>query len=466
MKRMYFTMIAVLGLINDTSGQPSIGHYYLSAINAEKVDTLQTQLVLQWMDKGAEAAFGDSMRYFARKILETGMKLKNRDVQALGYMQLAYSFYNDDDLPTAMDFILKGLHLGEKQNNKMVLTRLYHVMSFFYEDFRGIEYSMRSIALARQLGKPHWECLALDVMGHKYYNRGMYDSSLLFFQQAYQLSLQVDKMKLGFPILKVSVPVNIGKVYIKLEKPVLAFAYYRMAMDEAVKLNIDRAFQMALAGLSEYYHGTGTTDSSLSYASRLYTLVKNKSLGWEMHASKLLYEVYSEKEIKDSALKYLEVYTSVKDSLNSIYRVQKIENLRFAEELRKNEQITKQKQLANQRRHNLQYGFIGLGIISILIIFFLLTRSIIVTSKFVKFMGVVGLLLLYEFINLLIHPLVGIATSNSPLWMFMIMFCIAFLLVPAHHRIEEWITHQLVEKNKRIRLEAAKKTIQQLEDKR
>jgi len=39
------------------------------------------------------------------------------------------------------------------------------------------------------------------------------------------------------------------------------------------------------------------------------------------------------------------------------------------------------------------------------------------------------------------------------------------LLVPLHHKVEKWATAKLVEKNKKIRLAAAKKTIEQLEKK-
>ena len=40
---------------------------------------------------------------------------------------------------------------------------------------------------------------------------------------------------------------------------------------------------------------------------------------------------------------------------------------------------------------------------------------------------------------------------------------IAALLVPLHHKLEKWATHKLVEKNKQIRLVAAKKTLEKLE---
>jgi hypothetical protein len=47
--------------------------------------------------------------------------------------------------------------------------------------------------------------------------------------------------------------------------------------------------------------------------------------------------------------------------------------------------------------------------------------------------------------------------------MLLIMVCIAAILVPGHHRLEIWLTKKLVEKNKRIRLASAKKTIETLE---
>ena len=47
--------------------------------------------------------------------------------------------------------------------------------------------------------------------------------------------------------------------------------------------------------------------------------------------------------------------------------------------------------------------------------------------------------------------------------MLLALVCIAALLVPLHHRVEKWATAKLVEKNKKIRLANAKKTIEQLE---
>ena len=49
--------------------------------------------------------------------------------------------------------------------------------------------------------------------------------------------------------------------------------------------------------------------------------------------------------------------------------------------------------------------------------------------------------------------------------MLLALVCIAALLIPLHHKTEYWATLKLVEKNKAIRLAAAKKTIEQLDKK-
>ena len=72
---------------------------------------------------------------------------------------------------------------------------------------------------------------------------------------------------------------------------------------------------------------------------------------------------------------------------------------------------------------------------------------------------------MFEFINLLIHPFLERVTHHSPLLMLLALVAIASLLIPMHHKIEKWIKDKMTEKNKTIRLEHAKKTIENLESK-
>ena len=67
--------------------------------------------------------------------------------------------------------------------------------------------------------------------------------------------------------------------------------------------------------------------------------------------------------------------------------------------------------------------------------------------------------LVFEFLNLLLHPFLERITHHSPVLMLLSLVCIAALLVPLHHKLEHLAVHKLVEKNKQIRLAEAKKTI-------
>ena len=117
---------------------------------------------------------------------------------------------------------------------------------------------------------------------------------------------------------------------------------------------------------------------------------------------------------------------------------------------------------ALQRKQNIQYASTTLGIIIFVILFLLSSRTIIVKERLISFFAVLGLLVVLEFINLLIHPWLAHFTNESPILMLLILVLIAALLIPLHHRFEHWIKGKMMEKNKAIRLAVAKKTIERL----
>ena len=130
-----------------------------------------------------------------------------------------------------------------------------------------------------------------------------------------------------------------------------------------------------------------------------------------------------------------------------------------------NESAAEKVKEEQQRKQNIQYALLALGILSFIILFLALSRRHITNTKVIQFLGVVALLVVFEFLNLLLHPFLERITHHNPILMLLALVCIAALLVPLHHKLEKWATHKLVEKNKQIRLAAAKKTIEQLDSK-
>ncbi len=201
----------------------------------------------------------------------------------------------------------------------------------------------------------------------------------------------------------------------------------------------------------------------MAYAKKAIDIVKNTAFSNKsIKPAKLLLDIY-ENTNSDSAVKYFKIYKAANDSLFSAKTIQQTQAMAFENELRQ-QQLTEEKlKTDEQRRQNIQFALIAFGIITFIILFLLLSRRIITNTKMIEFMGVVALLIVFEFFNLLLHPFLERVTHHSPVLMLLALVCIAALLVPLHHKLEKWATAKLVEKNKQIRLAAAKKTIEQLE---
>ena len=179
-------------------------------------------------------------------------------------------------------------------------------------------------------------------------------------------------------------------------------------------------------------------------------------------AAGFLANVYGATHQNDSAYYYTRLESTMKDSIFSQDNLNKIHALVLNEQLRNIEEESKKEAEAEKRNQNLQYVLIALSIITFIILFLLLSRSVITNVKLIQFLSIVALLIIFEFLNLLLHPFLERITHHSPALMLLALVSIAALLVPLHHSTEKWAVHKLVEKNKQIRLAAAKKTIQLL----
>ena len=174
-------------------------------------------------------------------------------------------------------------------------------------------------------------------------------------------------------------------------------------------------------------------------------------------------QVFDSLHHSDSAYYYSRMEAKINAEIFSQNNLNKMQSLAFNEQIRNIEKQARELEEEQQRKQNIQYALMALGIITFIIAFLLLSRRHITNTKVIQFLGVVALLVVFEFLNLLLHPFLERITHHSPVLMLMALVCIAALLVPLHHKLEQWATHKMIEKNKAVRLAAAKKTIEQLE---
>jgi tetratricopeptide (TPR) repeat protein len=450
-----FMMFTVL----TATAQKGIANHFLQTLRHQKTDSLQTEALLIWTDT-ENAGLYDST-YYPNQIIAIGQKEKNPDVEAIGQASLGYYFGINDNQPQALEHFLKAIQLGEKRNNPRIMLRLYNFMSYYSDVNKSIEYSQKVIALAKQTKELNWQIEATYQIGGVYFVLKQYDLALQYFQQAYNMNLQLKRKGKQTSDMDGIILSGLGQTFNKLHNSTLALAYFRLGL-RASKTNDD--YIKAFYGLATYFKEAHNVDSTFYYSSKMYKLAENSPLDrYKVLASKMLYEIYKQKGNTTNALKYHEIYMVANNSMNNIAKTKKLESLLMGEKERQKELTEKREQENEAHKNNLEYAAIALGLVSFVILFLLFSHSIIANQKLINSLGVVALLIAFELLNLFLHPYLGQLTHHSPIFMLLTMVCIAAILVPLHHKIEHWTVHKLVKKNKRIRLAAAKKTIEQLE---
>ena len=148
----------------------------------------------------------------------------------------------------------------------------------------------------------------------------------------------------------------------------------------------------------------------------------------------------------------------LKDLVKGQEKIKAAVILSINEKLRQQE-IAEQKIRDKEARYQqLQLLIIAICIPMLFLITLLVSRKKI-HRRLITFMGIISLLFLFEFLTLLMHPMVANFTHHIPILELLIFVSIAALLVPAHHRLEHVLINKLTkrkEDDKRIRLSIKK----------
>ena len=403
--------------------------------------------------------------------IETGLKILNQAQRendkigiTVGNSFLGQGYRLLGNPIKALDYHHKAIAIAEKTNNLSLLAVAENQTGHIYRDReeydKAAEIYLSSTAHADKGHNETVKAWGPSNLGAVYLATNNLDSSLMYSQKAYEIFTRL-KIIFTNPYSFV----NLGGVHSKLGNAPLAMSYFKMAINLYAGTPNIRYLNLAYTGLAEHFQRNNQTDSCAFYARKAITAVNNTAFFYlSSKPAKMLTDIY-EKTNCDSTLKYATVLKTANDSLSSSKTNQQILMMTFEEDLRQQELAAEKVKEEQQRKQNIQYALLALGIITFVISFLLLSRKHITNTKLIQFLGVVALLLVFEFLTLLLHPFLERITHHSPVLMLLALVCIAALLVPLHHKLEKWATHKLVEKNKAIRLAAAKKTIEELDRK-
>ena len=255
----------------------------------------------------------------------------------------------------------------------------------------------------------------------------------------------------------------LGAAYAAKRDRVLAEVHFTRAIEVADSFNVAAPLIQALVGRGRMHLDMQNVTGAITDGQRGLAVSRGVGLLGTINAADLLRAAYKAQGRLDSAFHYSELKALFNDSLRSTANLNKLQDMAFEQELKEREDANLREEAAAARSRNIQFGIIALIVITLGIFLLVFSRTAMVGAKAIKNLSLIALLLFFEFINLLLHPFLDRITNHSPILMLLCMAAIAGLLIPLHHRMEKLITNMLVSKNNRVRLEAARRTIEELE---
>jgi tetratricopeptide (TPR) repeat protein len=225
---------------------------------------------------------------------------------------------------------------------------------------------------------------------------------------------------------------------------------YRTAINILKKENDDFLLCETTLGFAKLFKQNYQLDSAQHYAALSVSISKRGNfLSNELDAAEFLKDYYKEQKNIDSAFAYYTIVQSLNDSINSKTKVRDLQILSINEQIRQLQLEEDKRLAAKERSQQLQMLFIALFIPGFFILTLLLSR-VRIPIRVIKILGVLSLLIFFEFLTLLLHPTVKEITHHTPVLEMLIFVAIASILIPLHHKVEHWLIQKLLENRERI----------------
>ena len=456
-------LLSFLFSINASSSQSENIDTMLKKIAEEKNDNTRIDLINDLFSSTMETKPVLDMQN-AQKLLLQSQKNKDKIAEAMALSAIGGDYRSFGNTSKSLEYNFRAMALAQETGNERLIANTKFNLAHNYKDQadypKAISLYLSVEESASKVKDNILQIWALGNLAEVYLSMDKIDSALMYAQRDYEFCMRIHYYDyLGYTFE------NLGSIQGKMGNLSLAISYFNLTIQEGLKANSPKQLNWAYTAVAQYYHDINQNDSSAVYAKKAIAVVQNTAFSnYSIKPSKLLFDIYRNSNI-DSAYKYSEIFRIANDSLFSAKTIQQTQLMTFEDDLRQKELASEKLKAEEQRKQNIQYVLIALGIIIFIILFLLLSRSFITSTRLIEFLGVLALLIVFEFLNLLLHPFLEGVTNHTPLLMLLALVCVAALLVPFHYRVEKWSRAKLVEKNKKIRLANAKKTIEKLEEK-
>jgi hypothetical protein len=408
----------------------------------------------------------DSMWQTASELMQKARETGNDSFVIASYKMLGNYSHLKGDYVTAIKLCFEGIDLSNKiKNGAEILAALYNNIGYNYNSLFYDSTALFYLRKADSVIQANIKATGKDLPDiASYVDENIAESYFLQNNDAatlnYLFKADAENLHGNNKYIEAAIYIYYAKVYGRQNKLRDAQTYFNDAIVLSNKPHIDlRHSAIANQEYSQFYFDNKEYDSAKLYAANSLIISKtehyNHIIVKDAELLRLIYEIRGE---KDSAYNYSIIMNSYKDSINDNQKNNELLALSFNANLKE----LKANEATVRRHHNIQCLLIAIILICCAIFFILLSRTMYVNEKFIIYLGTIGLLIGFEFINLWTHPVWESFTNDSPILMLLILVIIAAILAPIHHKIEIWIKEKLVKENEKIRKRKAEKILEEI----
>jgi len=314
----------------------------IAILNARE-DTQKVNLINEYADD-LNWSYPDTSVKYSMQGLELSRRLDYKQGEWACLKDLGFAFPNMGNYTSSLDYLYQSLDLANNLKDTNDILWSYVGLAICYRELGDFSKAENSVEKARSLLNPNdgswWHAGWDELVSGIFEQDNKLDAALFYANRAYP-----ERKKHGYFLFQ------LGNIHSKLGHDVLALQFYKEAIPLESEANAPKDVIDIYNGIASLYWKERQPDSAIYYSK----LALGRQLGitfpiGTFRASGLLAEIYESQKKTDSALKYLKLNISLKDSLFNQQKIRQAQNFEFNQQIRQQDLISRQKENQNRLR--------------------------------------------------------------------------------------------------------------------
>lgn len=387
---------------------------------------------------------------YAQRALKFAETSGDKSLKAKSLLNMASAFYYKGDEVQSYDHLERAREVFEQLQDTAMLGKVFAYISVIYETQQNYEkqFAYLNRALLYTIKANDSVQLAMvysNGLGNSHLKLGQYEKALGYHLKALAIRQKLkDSLGLAFSYT------FLGKLYSKLKDYPKAVEFFRLSLLTCDEIGDQVRKAETYLAMGEMEEANGNVQGALK-ATQNGLEICNKyhiaAIGRQSHQR--LKELYLFTKNYERAYYHLNLQHQLNDFLEETQANQKLLVLQQVYENKQKEREFELKQEKVNRRNLMEYSFVLLFCIFLFFLVYVFLRFNI-SRRWLENIMVFSFLLFFEFILIVLDPLIGSYFDNEPIFVLIFNVVIAIGLVPLHRGLEDYIKSRWLKKAKEI----------------